>query len=621
MGRPLGRFVGARIGAITRWRRTLAAAAMATVAVALSLQAPAFALGPPTPGLAAAGPVAPSPPAFVAEGAAGGFAEPVSYNPLSPVEGPDLQDRTLEGVVWSGRTTLPGGTSPIEVVRGSLWPEIGTSAGIGIGPTDSGETRMQGQYGLPLGTIGHLRFHADGIWHDDTPLPDGSAGTDGDRFAHGGLRADMSLSAADALAVLGDVYLGTVADLGDLPTPMQPLSAISDLDGDDGTDLVAGSFEALWSRRLSPTSEIGVRSYLDHGQAGSLLADARLSTASLTFGHRFAIGDRNDVSWGFGYGVFHDHVGSSDDPDVADDSRTYGRFSSYLFDEVTLAPDALTLTVGTELEHDEISGFALQPSGRLSWRPAERHSLWTAVSRSVRTPSRSVANWSVLPNASFASSDAPTLTDPDDWSVFEDEELLAFRAGYATSPGGLSFGLEAFYNVYDNVRSLDFGEAETPAALTGGFAKPNLEDETFAGDVWGIEAAAGWQATDDWMLSAAYTLVAMDLRPTGGFDLSASETGAGAPVHEGMLRSSMRLDRDLDLDISFRTVDEAAGFVIGDYLEVGAELKWQPASGLELSIVGRNLLGDNHPGLDDAIIGAGSVDVDSSVTAALRIVF
>ena len=619
MERPHRLTVEASIGATGRLRRALQAALLsAGAAVAVALPLPAAAMGPPTPGLAAAG--APSLPGFASDDTMGGLGEPVSYTPLVAAAAGTAENTPLDDTVWLGRTGPLTGTDHLEVSRSAGWPGLQTwRDNTGFATAAPGETRLQGRYGVPLGTVGHLQFHADGMWHDGGPFPAGDTGTRDNRFAHGGLHADMTLSATDALAVLGDLYLGTVADLGDLPAPARPFSGLDDLAGDDGTGLVAGTVRALWSRRLSPTSEIGVQSYLDYAEAGSPRTDARLSTAALAVGHRFTLGSRHDASWGFGYGVFHDQVGTPGDPHADSDSRTYGRFTSYLYDDITLAPDALMLTVGTALAHDDVSGFQAQPSGRLSWRPAGRHALWTSVSRSVRTPSRSAADWADRP-ATPPASGVSTPFDPDGWAGAAVEEMLAFRAGYAAPPSdGLSFDLAAFYTVYDNVRSLDFGEAETPAVLTGGFAKPDLEDEAYAGDVWGVEATAGWRATDGWTLSAAYALVTMDLRPVGGVDPTAAEAAGRVPVHEGVLRSSFRLHRDLDLDVSFRTVDELAG--IGDYVEVGAELSWQPAAGVELSIVGRNLLDDRHPGLGHAIVGAGSLDAESSVSAALRIVF
>ena len=50
--------------------------------------------------------------------------------------------------------------------------------------------------------------------------------------------------------------------------------------------------------------------------------------------------------------------------------------------------DSLRLTLGTKLEHNDFSGFEVQPSGRVAWDVAPGHTVWGAVSRAVRVPTR-----------------------------------------------------------------------------------------------------------------------------------------------------------------------------------------------------------------------------------------
>ncbi len=50
--------------------------------------------------------------------------------------------------------------------------------------------------------------------------------------------------------------------------------------------------------------------------------------------------------------------------------------------------EALRVTLGTKLEHNDFSGFEVQPSVRMAWLPRENHTLWVAISRAVRVPTR-----------------------------------------------------------------------------------------------------------------------------------------------------------------------------------------------------------------------------------------
>src|SRR4029077_12290311 len=48
----------------------------------------------------------------------------------------------------------------------------------------------------------------------------------------------------------------------------------------------------------------------------------------------------------------------------------------------------VALTLGSKFEHNIYSGFEIQPNARLLWTPTPHQTLWAAVTRAVRTPSR-----------------------------------------------------------------------------------------------------------------------------------------------------------------------------------------------------------------------------------------
>ena len=58
----------------------------------------------------------------------------------------------------------------------------------------------------------------------------------------------------------------------------------------------------------------------------------------------------------------------------------------FIKDEVRLAKN-INLTMGAKLEHNNYSGFDVQPSGRILWSPSEKRSIWAGVTRAVTTPS------------------------------------------------------------------------------------------------------------------------------------------------------------------------------------------------------------------------------------------
>ena len=63
-------------------------------------------------------------------------------------------------------------------------------------------------------------------------------------------------------------------------------------------------------------------------------------------------------------------------------------FSVFVQDQITLVEDTLSLTLGSKFEHNDHTGFEVQPTARFLWTPAKPHSAWAAASRAVRTPGK-----------------------------------------------------------------------------------------------------------------------------------------------------------------------------------------------------------------------------------------
>ena len=68
--------------------------------------------------------------------------------------------------------------------------------------------------------------------------------------------------------------------------------------------------------------------------------------------------------------------------------QTDSIYSWFLQDQIPLVSDHLWLTLGSKFEHNNYSGFEVQPNVLLLWAPTAHQSLWAAVTRAVRTPSR-----------------------------------------------------------------------------------------------------------------------------------------------------------------------------------------------------------------------------------------
>jgi iron complex outermembrane receptor protein len=248
----------------------------------------------------------------------------------------------------------------------------------------------------------------------------------------------------------------------------------------------------------------------------------------------------------------------------------------FVQDEIQLAPD-LRATLGTKLEEQATMDLELQPSVRLAWEPREGGLLWGAVSRAVRAPTRIDRDVRVPGQPPFG-----VVGNPE----FQPEEVIAYELGYRHLQwAGIPFAVATFYNDYDDVRSLEPSATGLPL-VTGN----RLEGETY-----GAELSARYERIEGFHLRAGLTWLETDLRPEpGSGDSSGGASEANDPGFHGFLRADLDLPRSFELGLWLRTVDDLPRPAVPGYTELDLRLGWRPREGLELSLVGQNLLHDHH---------------------------
>src|SRR5262249_27222333 len=142
-----------------------------------------------------------------------------------------------------------------------------------------------------------------------------------------------------------------------------------------------GNLLGRWTRQVSSDSDLSLQVYYDRTHfsepvpalvlngiefaAAGFLSDD-LDTFDVDFQYRFPLGAANQIEWGLGYRATHDVVGNAPAlafvPPVLDQNL----YSGFIQDEIALRADAM-LTIGTKVEHNDYSGFEVEPSVRLQW--------------------------------------------------------------------------------------------------------------------------------------------------------------------------------------------------------------------------------------------------------------
>ncbi len=513
-----------------------------------------------------------------------GFNASAANKLLVLVDGRTVYTPLYSGVFWDVQDTLLEDLDRIEVISGpgaTLWGANAVNGVINVLSKSSKDTQgwlvssgggtelehfVGARYGGKLAPDVHFRVYGKYFGRDSALLSSGAGAANDWRMGQGGFRLDWDASNTNLVTVQGDIYRGHIAQPG----------ANADI------DVNGGNLLTRWSHTISDTSNFQLQLYYDrtHRNLRGLFSED-LDSYDLDFHHRFPLGDRHNIVWGLGYRLIVDDIVNTPVLAILPSQLSRQWFSGFVQDEITLVPERLHLTLGTKLEHNDDSGFEYQPSGRLGWLIDSRQTLWAAVSRAVRTPSRI--------DQDFFAPGTPPYFILQGGPNFVSEELLAYELGYRIQPHPrLSLSLATFYNDYDNIRST---EQVTPPLL-----RPVILANGQEGESYGAELTADFRPTDYWRIRAGYTALHVRIRAQpGSTDTSRGSGEANDPSHQLSIRSSIDLPWNLEFDTGFRYVSELSGSNVPAYSELDVRLGWRPTPQVEFSIIGQNLLNDSHP--------------------------
>jgi iron complex outermembrane receptor protein len=509
-----------------------------------------------------------------------GFNNTLANKMLVLIDGRTLYTPLHAGVFWDVQDTLLEDIDQIEVISGpgaTLWGANAVNGVINVTTKSAKDTQgllLLGGGGFELrdflgvrygGTLrsAHYRVYGKFFNRDSAIFPSGRDAANDWHMGQSGFRIDWDASRTNLFTLQGDYYSGRIAQPG-----------VGDTVADGGNVI------GRWSHTFSDSSDLKLQLYYDrtHRRIPNTFAEV-LNIYDVDFQHRFPLGERQDFVWGLSYRLINDDVVNS--PGLAFLPPRVSRqwFGGFVQDEIALMKDRVHLTLGTKIERNSYTGFEYQPSGRLAWKLSPHQTMWAAISRAVRTPSR-------IDRELFAPQSPPFLIAGG--PGFESEELLAYELGYRIQPSDrLSLSLATFYNDYDDLRSLE--QVNPPARL------PVVIANGLKGKSYGAELTADYRVADRWQLRAGYTELQIHISPKpGSTDTTRGSGESHDPNRHFFLRSSLDLPRHLEFDSTFRYVSRIANQNVPDYAELDLRLAWQPKPSLEFSIVGQNLLHDRH---------------------------
>lgn len=509
-----------------------------------------------------------------------GFNNVLANKLLVLIDGRVVYTPMYAGVFWDVQNLVLEDIDRIEVISGpggTLWGANAVNGVINIITKSTRDTKglyAEAAVGTEVRGLGSLRYggqlsdklsyrvYGTGFKRDNTIFQDSIDAQDDWQMVQGGLRLDWDASEKDLVSFQSNVYDGR-------PDP------------DGGKPVVARGSNALarWQHTFSEKSDLQVQAYYDQTWRDFRNGFAeKIKTYDVEGQHRVKLGQTHEVIYGAGFRMMDHNAKNLEQFAFRPAQKYLYLFQAFVQDDIALIREKLKITIGIKIEHNTYTKYQYQPNARLTWIPESNQTIWAAVSRAVRNPARIDREFylDILPGLPFITG-----------GNFQSEEVLAYELGWHTKAGkNLSLNVSSFYNVYDNIRTVEPGPPPGIPVTFGNGVK---------GNTYGAELSFIYQASAWWLLRGGYTWLKKDLSlKAGSADINEGRAEANDPVHQALIQSTMHVLKQGSIGAVLRYTGKLPEPYVSEYVGLDMRLSWTLTKMIELSVVGQNILQSHH---------------------------
>ena len=516
-----------------------------------------------------------------------------SKSVLVLIDGRNVYTPLFAGVYWDVQDMPLENIDRIEVIRGpggTIWGPNAANGVINIITKKASETRgtmATGLAGTQDHTIDTLQFgfvhgdlsyrfygrgfqraheyHSDGLnedaWHQE-------------RF---GFRADLD-KGRDSYFLEGMIYQGDSPHLlGTTPVADQTSG---------------GDVNLRWERENTDGTGFTLQGFFDRTiRTGIALGETR-NTIDIDFVQHLHLPAGQKFAWGGGlHWSPYQVIGLPGVEDLAPASATDHNHTGFVQDEIPLGSHVF-LTGGAKLQHNNYSGFDIQPSGRLLWTATEHQSAWLGITRAVTTPSDLEEDFQLTGPVGPA-----TFIRVAGNHRFQSEDVIGYEAGYRTLLHDRVFlDLTAFRNQYSRLQSF----SAPMLSVSGGDVFITIEYQNqIGGTTTGFEIAPEAALTSWWRLNTSYSFLSSNFHANGPTsDISATGSVStyekSSPKHMVTVDSIVNLPGKFEFDQMYRFVSALPAQKVSDYQTMDLHFGRVLGKHFRFAVVGQNLFQPHH---------------------------
>ncbi|GAB6888001.1 TonB-dependent receptor plug domain-containing protein [Desulfothermus okinawensis JCM 13304] len=528
-----------------------------------------------------------------------GFNDEYSNKLLVLIDGRSVYYPLFSGVCWDKQDLVLEDIERIEIIRGpgaSIWGANAVNGVINIVTKNSKDT--QGVYVSALAGNFHRgisSFRYGGRLKDNltyrvylksreignTYKKQGGRSPDDWRDLRGGFRVDLSPSLKDSLMISGDIFhkhTGHLISYEDLNFPYY--HSFEDDSREGGFNINTRYEHKIGKNKLTLTS------YIDRTTYDDPISNWKVFTldGEIRYEHKLS---RHDIIMGVGGRLIDTEFDGVFSFDFDPHSKRSYIGSAFFQDNISVYRDKLFFMVGGKLEKHSLVSPKILPTARLLYKINKDHTLWAAVSKSIRTPS--MGERYIVIRKLLSGPNYPIVLSMYGNKHVKLERVNSYEMGYRGSINtNLSFDISLFANEYRDIP--DMYIPNFPPA-TFGFVGNYLEGESY-----GTEMTLKSKLYDRVKLYLGYSYKKIFLHNKSPYQnfLIGEKLEHESPESTVTLTSYIDIKKNLSLNMFFRYVSGLNSINVDPYFSGDMALNWQVNEKLRLKFVVENMFDPRH---------------------------